>query len=82
MTPKLGKIEVRKGSGSSKGAAWDEKSRNSGLDGLWSILDGLGTPKMEPSWPKLAPSWTQDGAKIAQKPLKIYKKSIPKCRFF
>ena len=82
MTPKLEKIELRRGSGSSWGPPWDEKSRNNGLGRFGPILAGLGTPKMEPSWPKLAPSWTQDGAKMVQKPLKIYKKSIPKCVFF
>ena len=75
MTPKPEKIEVRRGSGSSWGPAWDEKSASSGLGRFWPILAGLGTPKMEPSW-------TQDGAKIAQKLAKIYKKSIPKCQFF
>ena len=82
MTPKLEKIEVRRGSGSSWGPAWDEKSTNSGLGRFWSILAGPGTPKMEPSWPKLAPSWTQDGAKMVQKPLKNYKESFPKRCFF
>ena len=82
MTPKPEKIEVRRGSGSSWGPAWDEKSTNSGLGRFWPILAGLGTPKMEPIWPKLAPSWTQDGAKMVPKPPKIYKKSIPKCMLF
>ena len=57
---------VRRGSGSSWGRPWDEKSTKSCLGRFWSILAGLGSTKISPKWAKTAPSWGQDGAKMGQ----------------
>ena len=66
MVPKTWKIEVWRGSGSSWGRPWNEKSLKSWPGRFWSILAGLGSTKMLPKWPKMAPSWAQDGAKMLQ----------------
>ena len=74
MIPKLEKIEVRRGSGSSWGPPWDEKSRNSCLcldfGGFWQILAGLGKPKMTQVGAKLAPQephLSEHGRQVAAK---------------
>ena len=68
MTPKLKKIEVRRGSGSSWGRAWDEKSRNGGLDRFWPILAGHAQngAKLAKVGAKLDPRWRQDGPKTVK----------------
>ena len=66
MVPKSWKIEVWRGSGSSWGRPWDEKSTKSCLGWFWVILAGLGSTKISPKWAKTAPSWGQDGAKMGQ----------------
>ena len=69
MDPKTWKIEVWRvwrGSRSSWGRPWDEKSSKSCLGRFWSILAGLGSTKIWPKWPKMVPSGSQVGAKMGQ----------------
>ena len=46
---------VRRGSGSSWGRPWDEKSTKSCLGRFWSILAGLGSTKISPKWFQMGP---------------------------
>ena len=46
------------------------------------IQDGANMAKDAATWVQRELNMAQEGAKMAPKPLKLYKKSIPKCIFF